>query len=175
MISFTKKIILAAPLLILLLPFTVAAAGIQVSPAKIDINLTTQSTTTQLVVFNPTTDVQLYEVSSDDFGGQISASPSSFTLQGGTRQEVTITITRQADAKTGEVLATNISVLGKPLADNKFQLNTGVKIPLIVNVETLGQTPTQNKFRVYEILAAVAVVAALAWFVAKEHSGTHAL
>lgn len=164
-----RKIILTICILSTTIPLTVSAAGIQVSPAKINVNLNTQSAATQLVVFNPTTDVQLYEVYPDDFSSQITASPSSFTLQAGTRQEVTINITRPADAKTGEVLATNISVLGKPLADNKFQLNTGVKIPLTVNVQTLAQTPMDNKLKIYEILGAVVVVAALAWFVTKEH------
>lgn len=106
------------------------AAGIEVSPEKLEFELAGESLTKNLIVVNPTADVQIFEVYADDFQQVIDLKPQSFTLQAGERKNVAVTL--QPQKMPAAVISTNLSVVGKPLADSKVQVNTGVKIPLTV-------------------------------------------
>ena len=121
-------------LFLLTSPSLTFAAGLQISPAKLDFKLNAQSTTEQaLVVVNPTNDVQVFEVYPDDFIEAIQAAPASFTLEAGARKNVKISIDG-SKLKKDQRLVTSISIVGKPLADNKFSVGTGAKIPVTVSV-----------------------------------------
>ena len=119
---------------LLILPAGVLAAGLLVSPSKLDFSLTPQSKLEQtLTIVNPTADVQVFEVYADDFTDVIKATPSSFTLESGAIKKVNILI----DAKSLNVdqhLVTNLSVVGKPLAESKFSVGAGAKIPIFITV-----------------------------------------
>lgn len=128
-----KKIILIT-ITLSCLTATAQAAGIQVSPAKLDFAIINGKPASQTItVVNPTVDVQVFEVYSDDFTDIVKPLPSSFTLESGARKTVEIKIDASVTRQSGGKLGTTLSVVGKPLADNKFSVGTGVKIPLTIN------------------------------------------
>jgi P pilus assembly chaperone PapD len=121
---------------LLLLPALSLAAGIQVSPSHLDIKLAKKSTSAEIVVANPTSDVQIFDVYADDFSDQIKANPSSFTLEAGSRKAVAINVAASGLQRDSTV-TTFLSVVGSPLADSHIQARTGVKIPVSITVTTL--------------------------------------
>ena len=123
--------------LVLILFFTISiktkASGISVSPSKLEIN--NQNTQKIITVANPSADVMLFEVTADDFAESVNILPQSFTLESGARKEITVTIIPNKLKNQNSILATNISVLAKPLAENRLAIATGVKIPLTISLE----------------------------------------
>lgn len=145
---------LIAALTMALLPSSMMAAGIQVSPAELNVSGPAGKIVKQdLVVANPTTDVQLFEVSADDFEKNIQPRPASFTLEAGSRKTVVLEITPLADQK----ITTNISVVGRPLAGASLQTNTGVKIPITISAGASKAIP----WWVWAIAGAIIVLAAI--------------
>ncbi len=136
------------------------AAGIEVSPAKLDIDA--KKTSVELIVANPTADVQIFQVYADDFEDQIKLSPQSFTLESGARKVVVVTIAASfANLKQDGVFATNISIIGKPLAEGTFSVATGVKVPITVNLMPQAKTTDHNKalwFGAFVVLLIAAVI-----------------
>jgi P pilus assembly chaperone PapD len=162
-----KKLLLV---LIAVAPLAAAGAGIQVSPSKLKLEIAADNpAAAELAIGNPTADVQLFEVYPDDFAGIISANPSSFTLEAGAAQTVRITVF-PGKLKGEETLATNISVLAKPLADSRFQANSGVKIPIIIS----SMKPAQNRRLIFWAgrlgLAAAVVFMGGVWLAAKKRA-----
>ncbi|MBI2607966.1 MAG: hypothetical protein HYW51_04030 [Candidatus Doudnabacteria bacterium] len=130
-----KKIWLSA----LLFPSMVSAAGIDISPAKIDLETHKDQTAEQVItVANPTADVQVFEVYADDFKNLFTFTPASFTLEAGERK--TVTLSFDGKSTDSALLSTNISVLATPLADARFNANTGVKIPTTVRISEGGNS-----------------------------------
>ena len=161
--KYTTKLI---PVLLILQPLFAQAAGIQVSPARLDFIVPGNSQVSQnLTVVNPTADVQLFEVYPDDFTENVKAVPQSFTLEAGAKKTVAITVNPQTGSlqNQGQILSTNLSVVGKPLADNqKFSVGTGVKIPLNITL-TAGSAPNNTKTPFAAILLAVAIIILGLW------------
>ena len=114
-----------------------SAAGIEVSPARLDLKVDSEATTAQITVANPTADVQVFEIYADDFSEMFEFNPASFTLESGARKSVQITIfpSRRWGGNEGGVLATTISVLATPLASSRVTAATGVKIPITIATE----------------------------------------
>lgn len=134
--------------LLLSSPLFASAAGIQVSPGKLDFTIVTGKETSQTItVVNPTADVQVFEVYSDDFSDAIKALPESFTLESGAKRTVNVTVNASALKSPGnQNLATNLSVVAKPLADNKFSVATGVKLPLAIKINQAASLPNKNQW-----------------------------
>lgn len=129
-----NKNLLALALGLIFLPAAARAAGIAISPARLDVSVAFGRTTAaKITVANPTADELLFEISADEFSESIRPTPASFTLAAGARKEVTLAIGFRG-APAGEVLKTDLSVVGKPLVDTRFKANTGVKIPLTITV-----------------------------------------
>lgn len=145
----TKRILLVTIFSLgILLPSTTIAAGIQVTPEKLDFEVN-KTQTKEIVVANPTADVQLFEIYPDDYDSSIKANPASFTLEAGARKKVLITVD---SAKLVGVTSTNLSIVSKPLADSKIQVNAGVKIPINIT--------TNNKLNIlYSIGLGVLILA----------------
>ena len=135
-INHTGRISLIS--LIGLIPTFTSAAGIQVSPSSLEFDDASQSQT--LTIVNPTADVQIFEVSADEFKDAIIIEPKSFTLESGGQKKVSITIDNAA-RKDG-ILTTNLSVLGRPLLEERFTVNTGVKIP--ISIESNGNQTSES-------------------------------
>lgn len=160
------KYLLASIILSTLIPSAASAAGIQVSPAKLDFSVNNGAPASQnIIVVNPTADVQIYEVYADDFTQIVKPNPASFTLESGGKKTVAINVDSSAlNNNRGQNLAFNLSVVGKPLADNKFSVGTGVKIPITVTVN--APVKTTNNYRPAYWIAALLIGLALLfkWF-----------
>ncbi|MCK5085011.1 MAG: hypothetical protein KAQ64_05150 [Candidatus Pacebacteria bacterium] len=156
-----KKILILI-LAFVLFPVLSQAAGIQVSPSKIDFILeVNKSASKELIVANPTADVQIFEVYPDEFSEIIKANPASFTLEAGGRKTVTVTAHPAITENVSQILKTNLSVVGKPLIETRLQANTGVKIPLSIAIEHVAiETESSNKISP-ELFYAILIVVAL--------------
>lgn len=150
-----KKLLL---FLSILVPTITSASGIEVTPSKLELKVTsTNSASATLTIANPTADVQVFEIYPDDFAEIILASPQSFTLESGVRKVVTITVKPNKDGKASQILQTNLSILAKPLADSRFQANTGVKVSLsITSVKDKSPEPLPRWIFYAYVAAAVA-------------------
>ncbi|MCK4525177.1 MAG: hypothetical protein KAU07_01960 [Candidatus Andersenbacteria bacterium] len=149
-------------LALVFLPVLSQAAGIQVSPSKVDLVLEeNKSASKELIVANPTADVQIFEVYPDEFPEIIKANPASFTLEAGGRKTVIVTAYPAITENVSQILKTNLSVVGKPLVETRLQANTGVKIPLSIIIEYVAiETASNNKISprlFYAILIVVAL------------------
>ena len=130
------KKILVFILVFVLFPVLSQAAGIQVSPSKMDftVEIGGEPVSKELVVVNPTADVQVFEVYPDEFSEIIKANPASFTLEAGARKIVIVKVDPVEIEGSSRILRTNFSILGKPLVETRLQTNTGVKIPTSVTI-----------------------------------------
>lgn len=135
-----KKILI---IFLLLFPLVTFAGGIEVRPSKIDLNISASSpVSSDMTIINPTADVQIFEVYADDFQEIITLYPSSFTLEAGASQNVLVTVQPKDFLNTSRILNTQLSVVSSPLANSRFQANTGIKIPITVTI-------TENESRSY--------------------------
>lgn len=132
-------------------PLSLIAAGIQVSPSKLQIQETKSA---QLVVANPTGNVLLFEIYPDEFKENIKINPESFTLEAGARKTITV----ENIKKTTGTLVTNISVVSRALADSELQANTGVKIPLIIEQGKSLKNPYEPFLVIASILLAGIII-----------------
>jgi len=124
-------------IILILSPVLSQAAGIQVSPSKIDFVLeANESVSKELIVANPIADVQIFEVYPDEFSEIIKANPASFTLEAGGKKTVTVTAYPDIAENVSQILKTNLSVVGKPLVESRLQTNTGVKIPMSITINS---------------------------------------
>ncbi len=128
-----KKILI---LVFILLPTLIQAAGIQVSPSKMDftVEIGDEVVVKEIVVVNPTADVQVFEVYPDEFSEIIKANPASFTLEAGARKTVMVEVDPADIEGPSKIIQTNFSVLGKPLVKSRLQTNTGVKVPMSITI-----------------------------------------
>jgi len=117
----------------LLVPLSALASGLSVSPARLDFSLIDDNQAQKTItVANPTADVMVFEAYPDEFADIISAYPESFTLEAGGRKEVWINIDA-SKIKESVNLSTNLSVISKPLAENKVNVGAGAKIPVTIS------------------------------------------
>ena len=163
-ITFTlMKKILILILVFILFPALSQAAGIQISPSKMDfmVEIGGEPVFKELVVVNPTADVQVFEVYPDEFSEIIKANPASFTLEAGARKIVIVKIDPAKIEGPSKILRTNFSILGKPLIETRLQTNTGVKIPLSVAIEHIIIENESNKRISPRLFYAILIVVAL--------------
>lgn len=119
-------------LLLLTIPPSTSAAGIEVSPSRLELN-TDSKTRAELQTSNPTPDVQIFEVYTEEFEDLIEINPRSFTLESAESKKIEVIVNPKN--KSEAVLQTEISIVSRPLADSEFSAATGVKIPLIIRIE----------------------------------------
>ena len=146
--------------IILIYPLLVVSAGLEVSPSRVEIEAEAgKQASAELRVVNPTADVQLFEVYADDFVSLISVRPSSFTLDADSAKDVIITIDTVGPSS---IIQTNISIVAKPISQNKFQQNTGAKVPLTVNIDAskLFFNKTAIRYIRYLVIAVFLLISA---------------
>lgn len=142
----------------LLLPQLTTGAGIKVSPSKLTLQIPAGRTSSlELTVSNPTSDVQIFEVYPDDFDEYVSALPSSFTLEAGGTKPVRVAVDTR-NHKTEAVLQTNLSVVGKPLAEARFQANSGIKIPVQILITRAVKSRPVPTWALPTTVAAILVI-----------------
>ncbi|MBI4054317.1 MAG: hypothetical protein HY397_03245 [Candidatus Doudnabacteria bacterium] len=152
--KFTLNLII---LLLLLYPSILLAAGIQVSPSKLDLVVTSNNASSvTLTVTNPTADVQVFEVYPEEFSELISVNPQSFTLEAGDQKTVTVTAKSDKKQSSSQTLKTNLAILANPLADSRFQAATGAKIPLSIKMEEDKGSAGLPRWTFYAYVGAVA-------------------
>ncbi len=139
---------------LLLFPSIALASGIQASPDKLQFEIQNNAETKNIVVANPTGDVQTFEIYPDSLEQSISVSPSSFTLEAGNRKTVSVTV--QPNKLSSGVFTTTLSVVGKPITTSQVQVNTGLKIPLTISTHK----PWYSKL-LLPVLISVIVAAAI--------------
>jgi len=158
------KTIIPALIGLIALPLTVSATGLSVSPTRLDFEVVDGGKASQtLTVINPTADVMVFEVYPDEFEDAIKANPESFTLESGGRKEVSISVDVSSPLflkeGVGGVKSTNLSVVGKPLAESKVNVGAGAKIPVTINMALAKNSPV-NKLMLIVISSAAVLAAA---------------
>ena len=105
------------------------AAGIAVSPSQLFFKLTVgQSQEKFLIVENLSAEPVIYNLYSDEFAGQITLAPDSFRLEPGEKQKIKVSpLFKQAG-----LWSTNLSIVAQELDRRKFNVATGVKVPLSI-------------------------------------------
>jgi hypothetical protein len=121
------------------MPLIVLASGAQVKPSKINFDVAGDTFETFLTVFNPSSEVQLFEVYPDDFENSIMINPKSFTLEAGENKKVKITATLDENIQDSQI-STNISVISKPLSESDFSVGAGIKIPINISFKEIAKT-----------------------------------
>lgn len=154
-VSFALAIIALKPLL-------AQASGLLVSPEALSVNLKEQSAETELVVSNPTANVQLFEVYPDAFEKNIKIYPASFTLESGERRTVKLTIAAfpQNPWQGKGILSANISVVAKPLTAVQVQVGAGVKIPLTATFSSAKPADNRSASALWGAALLIAAAAA---------------
>lgn len=159
------------PLIILLgfvLPLSSLAAGLQISPTRLSFSLPPESEKTQsIIVANPTADVQIYEITADDYPNYIKPVPKSFTLESGARKEIAVTVLSQGPLSSREQkIVTNLSVVAKPLTAESLTVGTGAKIQMEITItDSIGTNKTKFIFLV--ITLAVITVLVIGFIILK--------
>lgn len=153
-----KKFLLLTIFIILLSPTAVSAVGVSVKPSKLKIEaLVNELTSVSFEVKNPSDIVSVYDVYLDDFSDWIKPAPSSFTLEAGESKKIRLQIKPQNE----KIVGTIVSVVTRPLSDRKFQANSGIKVPLEINVITpiKSEEPFLDPTRlIYLIDAAITLI-----------------
>jgi P pilus assembly chaperone PapD len=149
-------------------PTIALAAGIQVSPSRLEFSLNSGAQQSKdIVVANPTANVQLFEISADDFQNAISINPESFTLEAGARKTVSITVNpKSLPQNQSQLFGTNLSVVSQPLANSSLGVGAGVKLPFVIS---FSPAPKNNPapLIVYKTAALVFVLLITIWFIKK--------
>lgn len=134
------------------------ASGVKVNPSKLEIAVkANESISEEIIVTNPTSDVQIFKAYPDDFPDIIKVNPASFTLEAGTDKKVNIAISAIGDQKPLGVFKTNISVVAKPLAETQFEANAGVKIPISITIAESGSPRPISKWEYYAYVFAASI------------------
>lgn len=166
--KYKKNILMAAVAFAAAAPLISLAAGMQVSPAKLEIPARAQqAATAQVVVVNPTADVQVFSAYPDDFSENIKINPSSFTLEAGARKSLTISVTPGKN-QDNLILKTNLSLVSRPLTEADFSLATGAKIPLVITVTSAPAPSPIGKKNILAITTGVFVLLLTAYLLNKK-------
>lgn len=105
------------------------AGGIEVSPARLEMSVGSKPVVSRIQVKNPTSDVQLYEVSLNTDDSSIAIRPKSFTVQAGGSQEVQLA----AEPKESTEFVGEVQIVGRPLAATTNEIGSGVQLPLVIH------------------------------------------
>ncbi len=134
------------------------AAGIEVSPAKLEMSVGSKSVVSRIQVKNPTSDVQLYEMSLNTDDSSIVIRPKSFTVQAGGSQEVQLSVEpKQSTEFSGEV-----QIVGRPLAATSNEIGSGVKLPLAIHYG--AHNSWYSNYSAWVVVGILVVVAILVGF-----------
>ena len=142
------------------------AAGVQINPEKLEFEVSgSKSKTKEIIVTNPTQDVQLFEVYADDYERAITTSPESFILEAGKSKKVSVTV--KPSKLSAGIISVNVSIVGKPLAESRLQVNTGVKIPVSIKI-----TGTEYRDLIFPLaVVLLAIIAELCYLFRKRKTG----
>lgn len=134
-----NKIFIFFALAILFAANEALALGVEATPNIIKISTDAgKSAEAKITIKNPSKEVSLYEVYADEFEDKFSFSSTSFILEAGERKEISVFV----NSKKGGIFKTSISVVANSLTPNKFNVGSGVKIPVELSI-----TEAQRNFK----------------------------
>lgn len=160
-----KKMLLCVFFLATLSPLLTHASGLQISPAKLDFTIYNNKTSQQdMVIVNPTAEVQIFDIYPDDFDKQIKVEPASFVLESGARKTVKVYVYPK-NLSNSQKISTDLSITGKPLSENKFSIGAGAKVPITI---TLLQADNKFSHAILWATLTVLVIFILCYFIYKK-------
>lgn len=110
----------------------VSAIGIGTKPSILDLELRVgQPKKTNILVYNISNEPGIFQVLPEELKNWIEIEPSNFRLESGENQKVQITFLAKGDG----IKRTNLSVLAKPLDRRSFSINSGIKVPVQLNIQ----------------------------------------
>ncbi len=126
------RIQIIAPILLFGMWSAAHAAGVSVSPAKVEIKGEVGKAGGEIIrVKNPSTDVSLFNIYPDEMEEVVRAIPSSFVLEGGAEREVMI----EARPRRDGVAVSTLSVRAEALSKEVLGGAAGVKIPIHLEIQ----------------------------------------
>ncbi len=150
--------------LTLLIAGTAVAAGISVKPNRLNFTLPArQEQTKAIVVENISDRPVIYNLYVDELADQIYLSPVNFRLEVGQSRQVKI----KANPVQAGLFATNLSIVTQDLDRRSFNVATGVKVPIVLQVAPAQKFVLPafigklSFFLIFPLLAAVIVLAIL--------------
>ncbi|MFA6304223.1 MAG: hypothetical protein WCV73_03845 [Patescibacteria group bacterium] len=160
--SFMKKILLllVIPAFILGIAQIVLAAGVAVNPDKLNFDLAAgQEQTKSVVVENISDRPVLYNIYVDELADQIYLAPANFRLEVGQKRQVKV----KANPRHKGLFATNLSIVVTDLDRRTFNVSTGVKVPITLQVGpavgfVLPQVIGKISFLLIPLLSAVIII-----------------
>ncbi len=121
---------------------TALASGIQVSPARLDFVFDDNAQKIQeITVANPSPDVVVFAVYSEDYPNYITAEPTSFSLEPGGRRTVTVKVNPKGLLGADK---TQLAILGRPLDQTSLSVAAGAKIPITITVSETAKPFTNT-------------------------------
>lgn len=132
MFYYIKRLFVFFTLAVLIFPQYVQAVGVGVNPSSLDIEFldTQTSKKAELVVFNISDEPSYFEIYMDDLEDWVLIEPFQFFLEPHQSQRVSLFITPKESGR----IATNISVVARPINKQGFRADSGLKVPLRLNV-----------------------------------------
>lgn len=123
---------------------SVLAIGIGATPSFLDLELKLgQPEEAKILVYNISQEAGIFQVFPDELNDWIKIEPDNFRLEAGENKEVKIKILAEKEGRK----TTNLSVLAKSLDRSSFNVSSGLKIPLRLNIED------QREFLLASVLA----------------------
>src|SRR3989339_170130 len=153
-----KKAVLFIIALSLWTPLISKAAGISVSPSRLNFELSAGAVASQnITVENLTAEPVIFRLYADEFGDELVLQPDDFRMEVGEKRKVKII----ARPKTAGLKATNLSIVAQDLDRRQFNVLTGVKIPLTLKVSAAPAVPWNNLAVIVPLLLIVAIITAV--------------
>jgi hypothetical protein len=152
-----KKLIIIICLLAVSLNSAVAA-GISITPSKLEFKLETgQKQTEKLTVSNITDSPLVYSFYADELRDQIIAQPTTLRLEPNEVQEIKVI----ANPRHKGTYLTNLSVLAQDLDKKEFNAVAGVKVPLEMIVLPSSHSSFYKNIIWYIIILLILIVAVI--------------
>jgi len=115
------------------LAMQVQAVGIGVKPSFLELDISKGADqTAKLTVYNVSSEAAWYRVYADELSDWITIEPANFRLEASETKQINVIV--QAVEEGRQV--TNLSVVASPLDKRVFNADSGVKIPLRLNIES---------------------------------------
>ena len=131
------NIIILSTLLIIVATQSVMASGVFVKPMQLNFVLEAgQEETKNIVVENISSQPVIYNLYADELEDQIFLAPANFRLEVGQKRQVKVKVQPE---KAG-IFATNLSIVSQDLDRRKFNVSTGVKIPVVLQVSPASKS-----------------------------------
>lgn len=139
----TAKILIFSILLLVAIQLA-QAAGISVKPSELHFNLQAKSQDSQTIVIeNISGQPIIYNLYADELADQIFLSPTNFRLEIGEKKRIKVKVQPE---KPG-TFATNLSIVAQDLDRRKFNVSTGVKVPITLEVNVAPPVPLLGLFK----------------------------